>query len=426
MTEQSPKNQSQSGSDSETENNLPELLKELTKARNNKRKKELLEDLLQIVEEDEGDDRNELVKLGLKPILDIASLGDLTIEAMTPEDLCSAEIPLLRTQALQIIEMLCEDGINHVSIIEQGAAPILFRFVFYGKPNPERSSAIGALFFLSENAVVREELLSVIRAFEGDWKKVIANILEDYVTTEERDWFIGILKFLEYLPTPGMVKPGKAYYNNLEDFPFVKALEEKFPLIKEEFLALKQNYLVAWPEKYLCEKGWDVFGLFAFQNKIENNCAVCPETTKILESIPGMVTCMFSCLQPKTHIKPHVGYYQYSEKILRCHLGVVVPPGCALKVNGTVRSWEEGKCFIFDDTFMHEAWNRSKVMRVVLMIDFMFDRNEQRMTPERVLSAEEDTALISKDLLDTLNSMGTIKNVKERPNALGYVPKIQT
>jgi ornithine lipid ester-linked acyl 2-hydroxylase len=82
---------------------------------------------------------------------------------------------------------------------------------------------------------------------------------------------------------------------------------------------------------------------------------------------------MFSCIQPRTHIRPHVGYYQYSNRILRCHLGITIPKDgqTALKVNGQIQTWEEGKCFVFDDTFRHEAYNKSPTTtRVVLMIDF--------------------------------------------------------
>jgi hypothetical protein len=50
------------------------------------------------------------------------------------------------------------------------------------------------------------------------------------------------------------------------------------------------------------------------------------------------------CFVSKTHFflrlslfdMIQIGYYQYSEKILRCHLGLFVPPDCAIKVNGEV------------------------------------------------------------------------------------------
>ena len=47
----------------------------------------------------------------------------------------------------------------------------------------------------------------------------------------------------------------------------------------------------------------------------------------------------------------------------------MVPPDCALKVDGVTVNWHEGHCLLFDDTYEHEAWNNSKEDRIVLLID---------------------------------------------------------
>jgi beta-hydroxylase len=36
-----------------------------------------------------------------------------------------------------------------------------------------------------------------------------------------------------------------------------------------------------------------------------------------------------------------------------------------------VRSWEEGKSLVFDDSHLHEAWNDSDSYRVVLFVDLL-------------------------------------------------------
>lgn len=62
---------------------------------------------------------------------------------------------------------------------------------------------------------------------------------------------------------------------------------------------------------------------------------------------------------------------------MRVHLGVVVPEGCTLMVNGQEKRWEEGKVMVFDDTFRHEAWNPSfDQERIVLMFDINYDFKE--------------------------------------------------
>ena len=79
----------------------------------------------------------------------------------------------------------------------------------------------------------------------------------------------------------------------------------------------------------------------------------------------------FSRLAPGAHIVPHCGYEGYSGYVLRLHLALDVPPGCAIRVGTETRSWQEGKCLVFDDSFEHEAWNRGDRTRTVLLCDFL-------------------------------------------------------
>ena len=51
------------------------------------------------------------------------------------------------------------------------------------------------------------------------------------------------------------------------------------------------------------------------------------------------------------------------------HLPLIVPPDCALRVGGEEHAWQEGRCVTFDDTWEHEAWNRSDRTRVVMILD---------------------------------------------------------
>ena len=150
-------------------------------------------------------------------------------------------------------------------------------------------------------------------------------------------------------------------------FKFAQHLESNCQLIQEELRQLQKANFMPWPEKSLYKKGWDVFGLYAFGKKQDNNCNLCPETTKIVESIPGLTTAGFSSLEAGTHIVPHSGY---SKEVLRGHLGLFIPENCAIRVGNETRQWEEGKCMIFDDTFEHEAWNNSNLTRIVLLFDF--------------------------------------------------------
>ncbi len=75
---------------------------------------------------------------------------------------------------------------------------------------------------------------------------------------------------------------------------------------------------------------------------------------------------LFSVLRPGTHILPHRGV---TNTRLVTHLPLIVPPDCALRVGGETHVWQTDRCVTFDDTFEHEAWNRSDQTRVVLILD---------------------------------------------------------
>ncbi len=63
------------------------------------------------------------------------------------------------------------------------------------------------------------------------------------------------------------------------------------------------------------------------------------------------------------------------------HLPLVVPPDCALNViDGGAHHWQEGEPMMFDDTFQHEAWNRSDRPRLILLMDCW---NPHLTLPER-------------------------------------------
>lgn len=153
-------------------------------------------------------------------------------------------------------------------------------------------------------------------------------------------------------------------------FPFTAELEASWEIVLREFQALQESRLVDWPERGLYNRGWKVFGFYAFGNRLQEQCALCPETARLVESIPGMTTAGFSRMAPGTEIHPHRGY---TDEVLRCHLGLIVPPDCGLRVGEETRSWEPGRCLVFDDTIEHAAWNRGSESRVILLIDFLKD-----------------------------------------------------
>ena len=117
---------------------------------------------------------------------------------------------------------------------------------------------------------------------------------------------------------------------------------------------------------------WSAFHLYKAGSKVEENCRRCPATVAALEKLPLPRTpghspeAFFSILKPGTHIPPHFGLGNYK---LAAHLPLIVPSDCGIRVGNETRSWQEGHCLIFDDSFRHEAWNDSSEMRAVLILD---------------------------------------------------------
>ncbi len=115
---------------------------------------------------------------------------------------------------------------------------------------------------------------------------------------------------------------------------------------------------------------WKVFTFYVFGKRVDENCALCPETAKALGKIKNLQNAFFSILAPHYHIPAHKGP---TRAIIRVHLGLIIPEQrekCWIRVHDQYATWEEGKCMIFDDSYEHEVHNETDQLRVVLFLDF--------------------------------------------------------
>jgi aspartate beta-hydroxylase len=117
---------------------------------------------------------------------------------------------------------------------------------------------------------------------------------------------------------------------------------------------------------------WDAFFFYRHGKRYDDNCERCPITARMLDRMPcaridaHAPETLFSVLTPGSHILPHTGVTNLRAV---AHLPLIIPPDCAIRVGDEQRTWEEGKAFVFDDTYEHEAWNFSEQTRVVLITD---------------------------------------------------------
>ncbi|MCP1728556.1 aspartate beta-hydroxylase [Natronospira proteinivora] len=195
-------------------------------------------------------------------------------------------------------------------------------------------------------------------------------------------------------PHPGQ-QPTQLFFPGLPDEPFldrerpqwVKAIEAKTDVIREEFLALSEDNSLIKPyinfdsssptaehwKDVNQSLAWGSCHLYKRGELVKEVAERCPETIAALEQtpmikIPGHAPeIMFSVLKPHTRIPPHHGSVNGR---LIVHLPLIVPENCGkLRVRGEARGWEVGRCMIFDDSYEHEAWNESDETRVVLIFD---------------------------------------------------------
>lgn len=170
-------------------------------------------------------------------------------------------------------------------------------------------------------------------------------------------------------------------------FPWLKDIEAATDAIRQELVAVMQDDadgfqpyvshpdgspLNQWKELNKSPR-WSTYFLWKDGTRLDEACARCPRTAAVSEAIPVLddtpnfgPTIMFSVLAPRTHIPPHSSV---TNARLVMHLPLIVPGGCRFRVGNETRDWREGKAWVFDDTFDHEAWNDSDEYRVILMID---------------------------------------------------------
>ena len=117
---------------------------------------------------------------------------------------------------------------------------------------------------------------------------------------------------------------------------------------------------------------WSAFYLLRDGEIVAENAARCPKTIAALADFPLVhvpnrsPSVLFSLLRPGARIPPHTGIVNTR---LICHLPLLVPPGCGLRVGNDTRVPMEGKAWLFDDTIEHEAWNLSDRPRVILLFE---------------------------------------------------------
>ena len=181
---------------------------------------------------------------------------------------------------------------------------------------------------------------------------------------------------------PGL--PQIQFYER-SSFPWLDALEAATADIRSELLRVLAEDKAFHPyiqrsarlphtdaQGLLDNPAWSAFYLWKHGELVGENAERCPKTVAAMADVPlahvknRSASVLFSLLQPGAHIPPHTG--EVNTRLI-CHLPLIVPESCYLRVGNDTRQVVEGKAWVFDDTIQHEAWNGSGETRVILLFE---------------------------------------------------------
>jgi aspartate beta-hydroxylase len=186
--------------------------------------------------------------------------------------------------------------------------------------------------------------------------------------------------------------PGFLYFPDLPPSPYLDSallagiarLESRTAELREELLRLlpsdegRERVFTADDVERQNLRGttgtptWNGYYFYRHGARRDENCDRCPVTAAEIDLLPlarvreHAPEVLFSVFTAGTHLLPHRGV---TNTRVVGHLPLIVPDDCALSVGGEIHRWQEGRVVVFDDTYEHEAWNRSQETRVVLIFD---------------------------------------------------------
>ena len=253
----------------------------------------------------------------------------------------------------------------------------------------------------STSPLLRAQVKHAMRVTYEGRKRLFEALLAPYVQRHGEAEMARVAKSLKiYLgeippnyPDPRQV-PKFLYFPDLPSvtyfdrtlFPWYEILEDNWTAIRDELNAMLHEpdslapFLGDHPPEAMKEylggvdkPVWDAYFFYRHGSRFDAHHARCPRTGAALDALPTLVRirehapeACFSVLTPGTHILKHRGV---TNTRLVTHLPLIIPENCAISVGGEEKVWREGEAFSFDDTFEHEAWNRSDRLRVVMLLD---------------------------------------------------------
>jgi beta-hydroxylase len=168
--------------------------------------------------------------------------------------------------------------------------------------------------------------------------------------------------------------PNRAFLDPT-DFSETQVITDNWRVFREEGLRLMEQARIGASTgdndvgfHTFFKRGWKRFYLKWYGNDLPSAQALGPRSTAILDAIPNVHGAMFATLPPGGRLGKHRDPFAGS---LRYHLGLSTPnsDACWIEVDGVRRSWRDGQAMVFDETYVHEAFNGADTTRLILFCD---------------------------------------------------------
>jgi len=160
---------------------------------------------------------------------------------------------------------------------------------------------------------------------------------------------------------------------NRELFPELALLEDNWETIRDEALALYQGGQITAKEdlpasSFYKDNRWTSFYLKLYDTRIPSAHDLAPKTMALLDQLPNLNIALFAVLMPGKRLNKHHDPFAYT---LRYSLGLSTPnaDGCGLIIDEYDYKWKDGDSILFDETYLHSAYNDTDTPRIILMTD---------------------------------------------------------
>lgn len=164
-------------------------------------------------------------------------------------------------------------------------------------------------------------------------------------------------------------------YVATREIPELQILQQNWEVIRDEALQLAEMRRIKAADRHddigfnsFFKYGWKRFYLKWYDARHPSAEELCPQTVALLKRLPNVKAAMFAELPDGGRLNPHRDPFSGS---LRYHLGLATPNDdrCYIDVDGERYSWRDGEGVLFDETYIHEAHNRSGANRIILFCD---------------------------------------------------------